>query len=383
MRFLVTLWIAKIGYALIRFFGRGAGYTWPGHIALKLYPSILGSRRVHFADGVIMVTGTNGKTTTAKLARHIIESHGQTALGNETGGNIVNGIVSSILLQMSWGGKLPATRAVFEVDEFALPHVMKHLTPDVLVLLNLSRDQLDRFGETDTIVQRWIAPVMALPEESTLVLYKEQEEFEKLEGAACKTVFFSTDDDISQHLAVKGEFNRKNAHAAVLATRAIGFNDRDCTQAALMTFRSAYGRGEVIEHEGLQCHVFLAKNPASFNHNVELLREFDPATTALWFVLNDNIPDGRDVSWIYDVESEPLRSAAEPYTNFAVSGTRGIDMAIRLNYAGLELTEAHIHNTHAEALKQLQASSAKQILIFPNYSAMLEVRKLLTGKSIL
>lgn len=383
MRFLATLWIAKISYAIIRFFGRGAGYTWPGHIALKLYPKILGDAHIRFPDGLVMITGTNGKTTTAKLTRHIIEQHGEHVLGNETGGNIVNGIVSSILLHMSWSGTLPATRAVFEVDEFALPHVMAHLTPDALVLLNLSRDQLDRFGETDTIVDRWIAPVMALPKESTLVLYEEQKEFERLKGAQCKTLFFSTDDEISEQLAIKGEFNRKNAHAAVLAARSIGFTDKDVTKNALSTFRSAYGRGESIKKDGKEFHVFLAKNPASFNHNVDLLKEFNPATTALWFVLNDNIPDGRDVSWIYDIEAESLRSGAAPYTNCTVSGTRGIDMAIRLNYAGLHVTEELIHETHDAALKQLYASDAQHILVFPNYSAMLEVRKLLTGKSIL
>lgn len=383
MRFFLTLWIAKIGYLVIRMLGRGAGFTWPGHIALKLYPAILGSAHIRFPDGLVMITGTNGKTTAAKLTRHIIEAHGSQALGNETGGNIVNGIVSSILLQMSWSGRLPATRAVFEVDEFALPHVMKHLTPDALVLLNLSRDQLDRFGETDTIVERWIDPVMALPPESTLILYKHQVEFEKLEGAACQTIFFSTDDDISAHLAIKGEFNRKNAHAAVLAARAIGFSDKAKVNEALKTFTSAYGRGEVITADGREYHVFLAKNPASFDHNVDLLSEFDPVETALWFILNDNIPDGRDVSWIYDIQTEPLRTAITPYSNIVISGTRGIDMAIRLNYAGLELTEAQIHETHAEARKALNADGASTILVFPNYSGMLEVRKELTGQSIL
>lgn len=382
MRFFITLFIAKIGYACIRFLRLGSGHTWPGHLALRLYPHILKDKRMIFPEGIIFVTGTNGKTTTTKLIRHIIEEHGKAVVHNYTGGNLLNGIVSAILLQMQWNASMPSI-AVFEVDEFFLPKLLHYMNPTVVVLLNLSRDQLDRYGEVDTIVERWGQAIAPLSQNVKIIAYRDQQEFDRLENVTDRSFErFSTNSAISEDLQMEGSHNDKNADAAVRAVSHLFPLDQKRVQRALHSFSPAYGRGENIRFHEKNFSIFLAKNPASFMHNIEIVQK-KGYSTIIWCILNDRIPDGRDVSWIYDIETEALRQAFSLHTTIVLSGTRRYDMAVRFHYAGIPISVSSIYDTHEAALAAILENSETDVIVLPNYSAMLEVRKVLTGRSIL
>jgi UDP-N-acetylmuramyl tripeptide synthase len=135
--------------------GFGAGATWPGEIALKLSPRILNALSLQVGKGILLVAGTNGKTTTARMIQEIVASTGDTVVHNHSGANLVNGVVSALIQQANWNGKIRADWGVFEVDENSLPLVLADIQPEAVVLLNLFRDQLDRYGEVDIIAQKW------------------------------------------------------------------------------------------------------------------------------------------------------------------------------------------------------------------------------------
>lgn len=378
MRFLITTLLAKITYWMIMLFNTGAGYTLPGYLALRIHPNALNNSNIKFTKGIIFITGTNGKTTTSKLLAHMLEATGHSVVANRTGANLLGGIASSILLATSAQGKLTADYGVFEVDEFTLPKVLQFLRPNILVLLNLSRDQLDRYGETDIILEKWKkAIVQDTPDQ--LVVYSGTPEFIDAFRDSGNVHYFDDSKVAASKTKLKGDFNAKNLNAALCAVQLLGF-DTNTVLNTLTTFEFAYGRGERIANQ----LIYLAKNPSSFNHNLSLLAEVDPASTALFLLLNDNIPDGRDVSWIYDIDSDSLLSRLRPFRHIFISGTRCYDLAVRLHYVGIDVPQENISSDIADVLKKMKThNDIQQIVTFPNYSAMLELRKLLLGRAIL
>lgn len=383
MRFFLALFTAKITSFIINLFKFGSGYTWPGHNALKVFPDVLNDHRILFRKGVVFVTGTNGKTTTTKIITHLLESQGQKVIHNATGANLLNGIVSQILLSMTLVGDLDADYGVFEVDEFSLPKVLEYIQPDVLAVLNLSRDQLDRYGETDIIFERWVKAFSRLNLGVKLVIDEETIEFENLKNMNLEYLTFDSSDELSSRTKLKGKFNAKNLNASLQILKILGY-DSDILLDHMENFDFAYGRGELVD----KFHIYLAKNPASFNNNLSVLPEFDSSNTALVVVLNDKIPDGRDVSWIYDIDPLQILSTFEPFFGEAhnfifVSGTRAYDMATRLQYAGVSIDSDNIDNDLEKILNKVsQDFQFRNAVLLPNYSAMLESRKILIGRSI-
>lgn len=381
--FYITLYIAKLINWMITTFSLGAGYTWPGHVALKLCSDTLSSKNIRFRRGVILISGTNGKTTTSKVLTHLLESSGLTVTHNKSGANLLNGIVSAILLDTDIFGNSVSDVGVFEVDEFTLPFVLDHLSPTILILLNLSRDQLDRYGEVDIIFDRWKASVSKLNKDSIVVFDETQEYFKEIPQIFEGRVFTFKDDPNLLHLTkLHGAFNIKNINAATLAATLLGL-DPAVSERNLKTFSAAYGRGEIIKYDRKRFTIFLAKNPASFNQNLEILLSDEFEYDTLLFVLNDNIPDGRDVSWIYDVDPVKLEKVCVN-KNIYVSGSRCLDMVIRLLYANVVAEEININSDIFSVRTKIEKDKhAGSIVALPNYSAMLLLRKALIGRSIL
>ena len=404
MRFFFLYTIAHIVFFFSKLLGLGSGYTWPGHIVLKVSPDLLEKHKFDFNKGLFLITGTNGKTTTSKMLTHMLEYRKFSVLHNSTGSNIMNGIVSALMLNATPLGKIKQDYTVLEVDEFTLPQVLNSLSPKVLVLLNLSRDQLDRYTEIDEVIDRWIVSLGQLSSATTLIYDKTQKHFKKfhlLSNLPKHT--FDASDKYKKHLHLQGNFNLKNLNAVLCALSRVDVYPKDVLDS-LSTFQAAYGRGEIIDNH----QIFLAKNPASFNHNLDLLSDYSSADTALLFVLNDNIPDGRDVSWIYDIDTKRLFSSLQKFNSIFVSGSRAYDMAIRLFYSGIPEDYVSIEPNLARCIQTISAGVKSQspnvlsektnstsakvaeridvkntVVVFPNYSAMLELRKILTGKAIL
>lgn len=382
MRFYLALLAAKISRNLFISFNIGAGGTWPGHLALKIYPEILRDKRVSFKKGLILITGTNGKTTTSKIITHLLQKQGQKVVNNATGANLINGIVSEVLDAFSFNAKFLGDYGVFEVDEFVLPRILDFFNPDLLLLLNLSRDQLDRYGETDIIFERWLKALKDKP--NIKIVYDAETKVFSVSNDSLSlanmpnTSTFDSNEGLAEQTKLKGSFNVKNLNAALKALELFGYLP-DVLLSNLEDFDFAYGRGEQLG----KFYLYLAKNPASFNHNLKVLDDFS-FDTALLLVLNDNIPDGRDVSWIYDINTDLLHKKLKRFKNIFVSGSRAYDLAVRLKYAGIALPEENISTNLSAQINNLERNPAySEVVILPNYSAMLETRKFLTGKAIL
>ena len=381
--FYLSLYIAYLTNLILRFFKLGAGMTLPGFYALKIYPQLLNNSKINFKNGVIVVSGTNGKTTTSKLITHMLNKKGFKVLNNSSGANVLNGIASAILLNTSVTGKVKSDIAVLEVDEFFLPSVLKHLNPHTVVLLNLSRDQLDRYGEVDIVYEKWKAALSEINQTQTVVFTDStQSVFKDIKDYfRGKVIEFGDSGELLKSTSLVGYYNAKNVNAAYAVCRKIGLQEDEIV-IALRDFEPAYGRGEEVMFDGIKIKIVLAKNPASFNTNLDVLisKEIDP--DAVCILLNDNIPDGRDVSWIFDIDSEKLKIALEGREIF-ISGNRYRDMAVRLKYAEVLVEENNCSKNYQKILDRIKVSGYKNVLVLPNYSSMLEVRKILTGKKIL
>ena len=403
----IAIIFGKLISSISKLFHLGAGATWPGEIALSLSPSILTSLSQSLNKGIILVVGTNGKSTTSLMIAKILESQGLTVVHNGSGANLLNGIVSALIQksQADWG--------VFEVDENSLPLALKYVKPKAIVILNLFRDQLDRYGEVDVIMEKWQKSIEKLSKGTRLIINADDPGVALL-GKSHKSVMYFGVNDKTKFLKTKehatdstfcpncgnrlayegvyyshigiwkctkcgekrpnptvfsfpsalpGLYNQYNTLAAVATAKALGIQKPD-----LSDFQPAFGRQEEFRVAGNKIKIFLSKNPAGFNESLRTVLEM--GAKDILFVLNDRIPDGRDVSWIWDVDFEMLPKTIKTI----VSGDRAYDLALRMKYAGLE--------TKLEP--QLpKAIIGKNLYILATYSAMLEVRKILTGKKIL
>jgi len=387
--FLILSFGTKILYWIIKTLGLGAGLTWPGHLVLKLYPNIPGDPAVKFSKGLVLVTGTNGKTTTSKLIATVLQKKGFTVAANSSGANLVNGVVTAVLI--SYRGRA-FDYGVFEVDEAALVSVLKYLNPTHVLFLNLSRDQLDRHWEPDLLLDKWVAALKELTTLPRVITDVAQEEFEVLDQfsplhfSGTKPVELKGNevyykDSVVGTTVLTGPFNEKNFNAALVCLQNTGVEIKESVEL-LANVGFAFGRGEKVVLGGKNLAFFLAKNPASFNTNLIYLSAQKDVDTFI-FVLNANIPDGRDVSWIYDILPEKLAQACAGKKIY-VTGSRCLDMAVRLRYAGLIILAGNVSPDIKKVVRDvLEDPQTRNITVLPNYSAMLEVRKILLGRKIL
>lgn len=419
---------AKAISTLSRKFNFGNGSTWPGHIALKLNPHIIEDILKKSKTNVILVVGTNGKTTTGKVLSTILSENHQKVIQNMSGANLLNGIASSLLLNTNPYGRLNSDYAVFEVDENNLPIVLTHLTPTVIIALDLFRDQLDRYGELDTIAKKWNSAFKKLTPSTTLILNADDPLIAYLaKEVSAKVMYFGLSDKekgstkiqtaadsiycpncghklsykkvFFSHLGIwecpnchvkrplpslsesyyplPGTYNKYNTLAAVLAAKELNIS-QTVIEHALEKVTPAFGRQEKLEVQGKTIQLFLSKNPTSMNEGLKTIIAMK--AKHVLFVLNDRIPDGKDISWIWDIDIE---SFVNSFKKITVSGDRTYDMALRLLYA--DNTNMSIEADLTIALKTAMDNVSEQetLFILPTYSAMLDVRKILTGKKIL
>lgn len=408
--------------------GLGAGETWPGEIALKFRPHIAGSLAKSLSKGIILVAGTNGKTTTSLMIKTVLEGVGDIVIHNATGANLLNGIVSSFVRKADWLGRVGADVGIFEVDENSLPRVLAYMKPSRIVLLNLFRDQLDRYGEVDVIVEKWTKALAKLPRDTQFILNSDDPGIASL-GAVVKgkVIYFGINDrkkflKVAEHAtdstfcpkcgarltydgiyfshlglwkcthcgnsrpapdihawpsALPGLYNLYNTLAAVAVVTSFPIPHATVKQT-LSAFVPAFGRQEEINVRGRKVKILLSKNPTGFNASLRTVLEM--GATNIFLVLNDRIPDGRDVSWIWDVDFETVPKKVV----VGVSGDRVYDMALRMKYADTGAA-THVHLDLSRGLTDAIEATSKghTLYILATYSGMLEVRGLLTGRKIL
>ncbi len=424
---LFLILFGKIFIFLSNLVNLGSGSTWPGHVALGINRNFLKDAVVKRKFKIIFVAGTNGKTTTGKFLQTILEANGSRVFQNNSGANLINGIASSIIKNYNILGKLNYDFAVFEIDENNLPIILETISPDFIVCLNLFRDQLDRYGEVNTISEKWRNAFLKLPKKTKLILNADDPKIAYLgENVKNETLYFGVktikknapehaSDSIycskcSANLEYKsiafshlgdwicpkcglkrplldinffsfcplpGLYNKYNLHAAVLTSKSLGISNEQIIRA-LKSFHPAFGRQEIVEYKNKKIQIFLSKNPASFNQSLNAVNELK--AKHIFLVLNDRIPDGRDVSWIWDVDFE---NNLKNFKKISVAGDRVYDMALRLKYAGISDFITYEALSDATTKETALLASSDILYILPTYSAMLDLRKILIGKKIL
>ncbi len=409
--------LGRAAGAISRRLHLGGGTSIVGIVAQRIYPPIVEHLARQLEHGSLVVTGTNGKTTTSSFITAILRDAGLRVWQNREGSNLTRGVASSLVIRALPNGRLRRAGkavAVLEIDEAALPQVVQMVAPRVAVFTNLFRDQLDRYGEVDSVVTYWKKAIELLPPETTLVLNADDPSVAYLGTTFTGHVLYYGVDDLSLDLVqqkdstqrhqvsdaqtcprcgnefvytarfyshmghytcphcnfsrpqvdvhatrvqsdtfdrlrvmiedttttptqqkevvipLPGIYNVYNALAA--ATTALAVNVTwDPIISGIEQSKPVFGRGERIQAEGRTIRLLLAKNPTGFN---EVLRTLfsDGVPKHILFVLNNNIADGRDISWIWDVDFE--RCVGQVQT-LIVSGSRALDLALRLKYAGI------------------------------------------------
>lgn len=396
---------------------RGGGSALPGLFVEKIDPDFIKRTLAQLPQGVVVISGTNGKTTTTKMVVELLESQGLRVFTNRTGSNFTRGVAAALLGEVDNSGNLDADIAVLELDEAHAVHFVRAIPPRFSLLLNVMRDQLDRFGEIDVTVK--MLATIANATTDTVILNCEDPRIaaiaETLHGqrvayfglAPNLRSLFPSDDDMRQQpkktdaespkadvilqaikdedaqfiiggkaittpLQLQGVYNVYNAAAAVALARAVLGKDHDEAKLvrALANVTPAFGRGEQIMVQGQPLELVLVKNPSGFRLS---LASFKPDGYATMIAINDNYADGRDMSWLWDVDFDSLKNEGVS----EVSGIRAYDMALRLQYE--EVAVSHVEPRLEDALQHFIASAPDQPKrIYCTYTAMLTLRQSLS-----
>jgi len=453
LRLLAAIGAAKAAQLASRRLGTGGGSTIPGVVARRVDPGVLNKLSKQLPLGSAAITGTNGKTTTTGIVSKILQTAGVGAVNNSTGANLVTGVTAALVSDATLAGKSSSEMGLFEVDEASVPRVAAEAEIKILAVLNLFRDQLDRYGELAYTGKVIASAFGDLPRDGAVVLNADDPLVASLGRSANNPVFYGVDaPDLDtgrlQHVAdskdcpacgtpldysavymghvgvyrcPKGDFARPElayrasrvrlegargssfllstpkvegqarvslpglynvynalAAAAVAGEAGVGFDD---VVRGIGEFGGAFGRVERIEAGDREAFLLLIKNPVGFN---EILRTFVTGADArnVLIAINDNDADGRDVSWLWDVDFEMLadaRAAGETdAAPFTVSGIRAGDMAVRLKYADLPVGEVIPDREKAIKAALKSTPPGETLYVLPTYTAMLEIRKSLS-----
>lgn len=449
----IAIIIAKILIKILRLIGRG-GTTLPGKVAMKICPDI--AVKITAGFNIIMVTGTNGKTTTSRIISRILEENGIEHISNKSGANLVSGVISIFIENVDFFGKSSINTALIEIDEAAFQKISQVIEPKVLVVTNFFRDQLDRYGELYTTlngVKKGISnfknTTIVLNADDSLcasighdtdikILYygvsqgaaEDPSSIESSDAAFCiycKTKYeysyniyghlggftcpgcgykrpsadvqcisiksltdthsiislsflnAANEPETTENVKVNlpGLYNIYNALAGAACGHALGLPSFS-TVKALSSFQSGFGRMETIHHNGKYIKVILVKNPTGFNQVLNYLSTCSTGT-GISFLINDNLADGTDISWLWDVDFEKLTLFEERIKFLYTSGQRAEDMAVRLKYAGLNLSQIDIIKDYSRLL-DVSLSNIEEggtLYLLPTYTAMLEIREIL------
>jgi len=446
----IAIFSAKFLKIVIKLSKRGGGTAAPGLLALKIYPRLIENLSLKLEDGSVVISGTNGKTTTSRIISSILNEAKIAVIHNRSGSNLERGIASTLIDHTGLTGKIKSKIGLFEVDEAVLPSAIAKIKPKIVILTNLFRDQLDRYGEVDKTRRLWKEALEKLPPTTTVILNTDDPGIAHL-GHYLKTkvVYFGIEDEtfgqkelfrsadtkycatcstpltyelvFASHLgkytcktcqserpkpqvwaakikllgieksevivraqkerfnlnfSAGGLYNIYNILAAVAAAKALEIDKRVIT-GGVEKFKTVFGRIEKFQIQGRKILMFLVKNPTGFNEVIRTIFETTDKKNVL-ISINDLLADGRDVSWLWDVDFEKLDGKVK---NMVTCGIRAKDMSLRLKYA--EIDGVTVTEKIKEAIEKIfdQTKKAEEIYFLPTYTAMLETRKILTKMS--
>jgi UDP-N-acetylmuramyl tripeptide synthase len=378
-----------------------------GLVAMTLDRSIL--RQLGAGRRTVVVTGTNGKSTTTRMTAAALATVGPVA-SNSEGANMDAGLVAALAADRH------AELAALEVDEMHVPHVLDAIEAAVVILLNLSRDQLDRVGEINVIERTlrdglarhpkavvvancddvlmtsaaydapdvvwvaagggWANDSVSCPRSGEVIVRDEGHWYST--GTDFKRPsphwWFDPEDGgalygpdglaLPMRLALPGAVNRGNAAQAVAAAVALGA-DPAAAVAAVSAVDEVAGRYRTVRIGRHEARILLAKNPAGWQ---EALSMVDKDTAAVVIAVNGQVPDGEDLSWLWDVRFEHFGEAFRT-TPVVAAGERGTDLAVRLGYADVEHTLVH------DTMAAIASCPPGRVEVVANYTAFLQLQR--------
>ena len=397
---------------------RGGGSALPGLIVEKIDPDYAKKLLSKLPMGVVVISGTNGKTTTTKIVVELLESNGLKVFTNKSGSNFSRGVTASLLEIVGVNGKLDADIAVLELDEAHSVSFVANIKPNYSLILNVLRDQLDRYGEIDKTANM-LAEIVNNTKLAT-VLNREDPLVARLgKNAKCNVDYFGIDESLkyqfpsdnelhgesettnnikasvvlksfinhnamfeidgnnySLDLQLEGIYNILNSAAAIALVRNIlGHKFQTVnTLDKLAIIKPAFGRGESIKYKNTHVELVLVKNPSGFRLALD---SYDNHSYDIMIVINDAYADGRDMSWLWDVDFSELKDTLP-----TVSGSRAYEMGLRLKYDDIncELIDANIKSTLNKFINEFPSRPKR---IYCTYTAMLQIRSKLTkGKGL-
>lgn len=438
-----SILISKIIIKLSKTLFKG-GSNFPGRIALKIDKNILSIVSKDYK--VVLVTGTNGKTTTTSMIYNMLKNSNKNVITNNTGANLNPGITSCFIDNFRFKELTSDKYAVIEVDEANLKFITEYIDPKIIIVTNLFRDQLDRYGEVYTTLNKILEGIVKVPH-STLLLNGDESLLGDLKVPNklvyygfecspnknttveinadakfcknCKTAYsydFITYNHLGKYYCencgykrpeldyfvtsieeltassstVKinnfeyiinqpGVYNIYNALCAISTAKLLNVED-SVIYNSLKNIESSFGRQESININGKEIKIILVKNPAGYNEALNTV-SLDNRKINLCMLLNDNYADGRDVSWIWDVNFESLANLN--ITNAIIGGNRLYDMGVRLKVAGIDYTKFSMCENYDTVLSNIESSDGEIVYVLATYTAMIDFRKFLHSKKLI
>lgn len=441
-RFKMAIYLGRLAGLISRLLGR-EGTSLPGWIALRVYPDLLRDL-ARTLDKVIIITGTNGKTTTANLlARILKEIAGLEVVHNREGANMPAGIAAALIASVSRLSKVSKRVAVLEVDEGSLRYILKQIPANLIVVTNILRDQLDRYHELEQTLD-YIRQSLAFAPQAELLLNADDPLVASLGESRDIVYYFGLErtpyirldrGDVQEghicprcrelldfayyhyshlgqyhcprcgwgrpfpHFRVKdlrkrqegynftlmypkgeaevftslpGLYNCYNILAALSAGWILGIDPREAVELVAI-FKPGQGRAEVFKIGDKKVTLLLVKNPTGLSEALRAVAETRPGAYLL--AINDLAADGRDVSWLWDVDWEPLIKF--PGQRIICAGLRAWDMAVCLRYQGIELDLVKVVPQQVRSLREALQEEAGEILILCTYTNLAVYRRLL------
>lgn len=418
--------IIKISSNILRL---GRGEAAPGLIALSIDSHFIAHKHQDLTQK-ILVTGTNGKTTSTNLISQILLAQNIPHLTNLNGSNLERGIASSLI------GKKSQDTVLWECDEAAFSKIAPQVSPSHVIITNLFRDQLDRYGEINTTLNKWLATLTNLPK-TTLILnandpslvYLGQNlkkhhviyfglkstrtsslkhsadtifcpncnkklnysyvNFSHLGFYSCSCNFKTPKISYLAHnlshnsfyinssllkTKLEGDYNFYNITAAYSLAQILNLDLNQITNT-ITNFKPVEGRQEKLNYKNKIVQFFLVKNPTGFDQVIDTLKK-QKCKLTLCLALNDNLADGKDISWIWDVDFESLKNVSK---KIIITGSRHLDLALRLKYADFNPQMITIEPNLKQAINDLLAQPSSFLYILPTYTALWETKKIISS----
>lgn len=438
LRSRLAVFFAKLVYKASTRLKRGSGSSLPGRIAACIDPGILSELSCMVRRKIIVVTGTNGKTTTNGILTHVLEAHGLKVISNRLGANLPDGVVSAFVLAADTRGGIDADYACIEVDELSTESVFSRLRPDCVIVTNIFRDQMDRIGEVDTVSKRIQAALKHVPEAELVI--NGDDVCSRLLADCCgnPVTTYGLEEKLAENLPtgpreivfcpVCGARLKYDlvqyAQLGIWHCPACGFHRlRPDISAADLHFNGCYSftlagtpirtpiRGPYNVYNTLAAYAALWILGAPRSNFRPVIEQFDfgndrentftvngthvqlflaknpvgfqqklflirqdPKPKDVFIQINDTKLDGEDISWLWDVDYDALSDAS--VETVTVGGIRGGDMGLCLKYEGIPCRYA---TDILHTIRDLTLQGSRNLYIVTNYSGLYRTGRMLQG----